>query len=146
MFIDIVSKNGNLLLNVGPMADGTIPEIQRNLLLQFGQWLDVNGEGLFDTRPWIRAESQTLDALEIRFTQKGNLLYAFLLGKLSDKKITIKSLKLDKMANIQLLGHTEKLKWEQIGENLTIILPSNIPDAPAYGFKIDPKPEVPISK
>ncbi len=146
MFIDIVSKNGNLLLNVGPMADGTIPEIQRNLLLQFGQWLDINGEGLFGTRPWIRAESQTLDALEIRFTQEGNRLYAFLLGKLSDKEITIKSLKLDEMATIQLLDHTDNLKWEQTGENLTIILPSNIHDAPAYGFKIDPKPESPISK
>ena len=141
MFIDIVSKNGNLLLNVGPMSDGTIPETQKNLLLQFGEWLDTNGEGLFDTRPWLRAESQTLDAMEIRFTQKEDVLYVFLLGKPSEKRIIIKSLVIDKNANIQLLGHPENLKGEQNGDNLTIILPENMPDAPAYGIKIDPKPE-----
>jgi len=140
MFIDIVSKNGNLLLDVGPMADGIIPEIQKNLLLQFGKWLETNGEGLFETRPWIRPETQTLDTSEIRFTQKGNILYAFLLGKPSNKSITIKSLIVDKNANIILLGHIDNLKWEQNGENLTVFLP-DMPDAPAYGFKIAPKPK-----
>ncbi len=53
-FVDIVSKNGNLLLNVGPMADGTIPPLQRDILLGFGKWLEVNGEALFDTRPWVQ--------------------------------------------------------------------------------------------
>jgi len=62
LFVDVVIKNGNLLLNVGPMADGTIPQNQRQRLEQFGQWLDVNGEAMFGARPWIRAESRRLMA------------------------------------------------------------------------------------
>jgi alpha-L-fucosidase len=146
MFIDIVSKNGNLLLNVGPMADGTIPEIQKNLLLKFGEWLDINGEGLFETHPWIRAEGQTLDALEIRYTQKRNVLYAFLLAKPLDKRITIKSLIADKGTIIQMLGHPDSLEWEQSGDNLIINTPKNMIDAPAYGFKLNPKPENSLEK
>ncbi len=61
MFIDIVSKNGNLLLNVGPMADGTIPETQVSRLRGLGSWLQVNGEAIFGTRPWVRAEGQAED-------------------------------------------------------------------------------------
>ena len=67
MFVDIISKNGNLLLNVGPMADGTIPEIQQRILLEFGRWLEINGEGVYGTRPWIKAEGKTLDNIEINF-------------------------------------------------------------------------------
>ena len=78
-FVDIVSKNGNLLLNVGPMADGAIPELQRERLLGLGRWLDVNGEAIFDTHPWITAESRTGDGIDVRFTQKGDSLYAILL-------------------------------------------------------------------
>ena len=59
MFVDIVSKNGNLLLNVGPMADGTIIEIQAQRLLNLGKWLQINGEAIYDTRPWLRAEGDT---------------------------------------------------------------------------------------
>ena len=65
MFIDIVSKNGNLLLNVGPMADGTIPELQQKCLLGFGEWMKTNGEALYGTRPWIRAEGETSEGIEI---------------------------------------------------------------------------------
>ncbi|MFW9882501.1 MAG: alpha-L-fucosidase [Candidatus Thorarchaeota archaeon] len=78
LFVDIVSKNGNLLLNVGPKADGSIPEIQKNRLLEFGKWLEINGDCIFGTRPWIKAEGKTSEELEVRFTTKKDNLYIIL--------------------------------------------------------------------
>ena len=77
LFVDIVSKNGNLLLNVGPNPDGTIHPIQTQRLEQLGNWLAIHGEGIYETRPWIRAEGKTRDGNEIRFTQKDDVLYGF---------------------------------------------------------------------
>ena len=71
LFVDIVSKNGNLLLNVGPTAEGKIPDNQRERLEGFGHWLDINGEAIFGTRPWTQAEAKTLDGIPVRFTRKG---------------------------------------------------------------------------
>jgi len=73
-FVDIVSKNGNLLLNVGPKADGTIPEIQRDRLVALGDWLEVNGDAIFGTRPWIVAEDG--NAVEVRYTHRDGDLFA----------------------------------------------------------------------
>ncbi|MHA2038171.1 MAG: alpha-L-fucosidase, partial [Promethearchaeota archaeon] len=87
LLIDIVSKNGNLLLNVGPTADGKIPEIQEMRLLDLGEWLDVNGEAIFGTRPWKRAEGITTEDIPIRFTQKEEIIYAILMGKSINDKI-----------------------------------------------------------
>jgi len=140
MFVDIVSKNGNLSLNAGPMADGTIPEIQKNLLLKFGKWLEVNGDAIYATRPWIRAESKTLDDMEIRYTQKENVLYAILLGKPKTSTITIKSLNLENNTKIQILDNNKDLNWKNNTENLEIEIPGKLMLAPAYAFKIKPKP------
>lgn len=74
-FVDIVSKNGNLLLNVGPRADGTIPEIQRDRLRALGEWLDANGEAIFGTRPWTVAEDDGA-AVEVRYTHRDGDLFA----------------------------------------------------------------------
>ena len=78
LLIDIVSKNGNLLLNVGPKADGSIPEIQVERLRALGRWLKVNGESIFGTRPWERADGKTSDGIDVRFTRNGecNLRYS----------------------------------------------------------------------
>ncbi|NVM03426.1 MAG: alpha-L-fucosidase [Candidatus Helarchaeota archaeon] len=140
MFIDIVSKNGNLLLNVGPMADGTIPEMQVERLLGLGRWLETNGEAIFETRPWIRAEGGTDDGIDIRFTQKEDTLYVILLDTPKSEKITIKTLLIDKNAIINVLGYTTELSWKQIGENLTITISEKLEEAPAYTIKIVPKP------
>ena len=75
--VDRVSKNGYLLLNVGPKPDGTIPDEARELLLNVGAWLDINGEAIFDTRPWERAEGETCfvsEGLEVCFRQVASAL------------------------------------------------------------------------
>lgn len=138
-FVDLVSKNGNLLLNVGPMADGTIPEIQKTRLIQLGGWLEVNGEGIFGTRPWSRAEAKTTEGLEVRFTQKNEFLYMFLLGKPESIRVTIKDLKICQYADILLLGNEGKIPWKQEKKDLTIELPNDLKNSPAYTFSINPK-------
>ena len=136
MFVDIVSKNGNLLLNVGPMADGTIPELQVKCLLGLGKWLEVNGETIFGTRPWKKPQSKTFDGIEVRYTQKDNALYAIILDTPKNKEITIQSLSIEENSNIQLIGQNKDLKWTQIEEDLKIELLDALEEAPAHSFKI----------
>ena len=154
--IDIVSKNGNLLLNIGPKSDGTISQEQENVLLKIGEWLKINGEGIYGTRPWEVAEEGPTVAAEgsfgdqkpvaytakdIRFTSKGNTVYAFCLDVPVENKIIIKSLALKvnpsrKITNIELLGSNEKIKWNQKEEMLVIQTPKSMPGKEAIGFKL----------
>lgn len=140
MFVDVVSKNGNLLLNVGPMADGTIPEIQKKCILELGRWLEVNGEAIYGTRPWEYPEGKTIDNVDVRYTQKPETLYVFLLDKPKQDHIIIKSLGIKKNSEIQLLGQNSNLDWNQEGENLKISLKQNLEDLPVFTLKITPKP------
>jgi len=142
MFIDIVSKNGNLLLNVGPMADGTIPDFQKKCLLGLGKWLEVNGDAIYGTRPWSKAEGETLGGIDVRYTQKKDSLYAILLDKPKSNNTTIKSLIIDKNSTVQLLGHEENLIWKQENNNLKISIPENLSHTIAYSFKIMPRPKI----
>jgi len=138
MLVDIVSKNGNLLLNVGPMPDGTIPELQKEVLLGIGQWLEINGEGIYGTRPWERAEGNTLDKLEIRFTYKNELLYIHLLNNPIGKTLKILTLTIPKNSKIMLLGYDNQLRWEQDQQDLVINIPENLTESPVYVFKVIP--------
>jgi len=140
-FVDIVSKNGNLLLNVGPMADGTIPELQRERLLGLGQWLQVNGDAVFGTRPWVTAEGRTTDGIDVRFTQRGGNLYAVLLDAPRRHRIAIKGLRPAESSKVTLLGHEAPLSWEQQGETLVVALPGELALAPAYALEIAPLPQ-----
>ena len=138
--IDIVSKNGNLLLNIGPRPDGTITDEETQTLLGTGKWLDVNGEAIYGTRPWkIFGEGPTesasgsfadqkkpFTAQDIRFTTKGDVLYAIAMGQPA-ASTTIKNLG-TKAANgiiesVGLVGSNEKINWAQQA-NALVIKPS----------------------
>ncbi|MGV9200717.1 MAG: alpha-L-fucosidase, partial [Promethearchaeia archaeon] len=142
IFVDIVSKNGNLLLNVGPKADGSIPKEQKEVLLALGEWLKVNGEGIFGTRPWKRAEGKTEGGISLRFTQKQkkNTLFLFLMENPDSETITVHDLRLEDQSNITLLGNKETLRFSQLDSNVEIDLPGNLQKYPVYTFKITPLP------
>jgi len=127
LLVDIVSKNGNLLLDVGPMPDGTIPAVQMDRLIKLGAWMKQNGEAIYGTRPWKRAEGKTTSGIDLRFTQKATTLYAILLAKPAEKSITIKELTPAANAKLHLLGSSESLKWQQRGNDVEIMLPQQLP-------------------
>ncbi|MFP4619740.1 MAG: alpha-L-fucosidase [Bacteroidales bacterium] len=134
MLVDIVSKNGNLLLNIGPKADGTIPEIQKERLLGIGEWLQTNGEAIYGTDYW-----ETYGEDNIRFTRKGDhTLYAIAL-EWPGEQVTIRSLGEGMKGEIQsvsMLGSDSPLNWDFSEEGLTIDTPSEKPCEHAYAFKI----------
>ena len=135
MFVDIVSKNGNLLLNVGPMADGAIPANQAERLRSLGRWLDVNGAAIFDTRPWQRADGKTTHGLDLRFTATDGALYATLLGTPAESEISIEGLEAPAGATIQLLGRDGDLRWRQDGADIVIQLP-DLPEGHSHSIRI----------
>jgi alpha-L-fucosidase len=151
--IDIVSKNGNLLLNIGPRADGTITEGETAVLLGTGRWLEINGDAIYGTRPWkIFGEGPTesasgsfadqkipFTAKDIRFTTKGDALFAIALGLPTDKT-NIRSLGLKAangvIATIEMMGSTEKVNWIQKQDVLQIEPSRNYPSENAAVYII----------
>jgi alpha-L-fucosidase len=131
-----------LLLNVGPMADGTIPDLQRERLEGLGAWLAVNGAAIFDTRPWHAAEGQTQNGIDVRYTQKDDSLYATLLNTPSSNQVVVTGLHADPHSSVTLLGHEQPLAWTQDGTDLIITLPDAMPDAPAHSLQITPQPHL----
>jgi alpha-L-fucosidase len=136
MFVDIVSKNGNLLLNIGPKPNGKIPELQKKVLLELGKWLDINHEAIFETRPWRFAESMTQEGIEVRFTHKNKILYAIILGTPQNESIIIKNIGANNIFNVKLLGYEGKMEWDLKEQDLRISFPKKIIDSPAISFKI----------
>ncbi len=160
--VDIVSKNGNLLLNIGPKSDGTIPDEARDRLLGLGAWLKVNGEAIYGARHWhtygegstiIGAghmrehEDQPFNAQDIRFMAKDNALYAISLGWSEGETVihTLGSgsrLPADQIESIHMLGLAEALSWSQRDDGLHITMPSQKPCDHAYTFKLTLKQPV----
>jgi alpha-L-fucosidase len=134
-FVDVVSKNGNLLINVGPTGDGTIPPEQAERLLALGAWLAVNGEAIYGTRPWERAEGRASDGTPLRFTRGADALYAVLLDTPRRARITIEGLRAPSGARVTLLGHEAPLAAVQEDGGLTVELPELL-EAPAHALRI----------
>ncbi|MHB8895682.1 MAG: alpha-L-fucosidase, partial [Candidatus Geothermincolia bacterium] len=139
LLVDIVSKNGNLLLNVGPKPGGEIPEVQVDRIKGVGAWLAVNGDAIYGTRPWKRAEGRTTDGTAVRFTSKTGSLFAILMETPRDPEITIESLRAADGTTIELLGQEGPLDWERSGGGITVRLNRKLPDSPAICLKITPE-------
>ena len=139
MLVDVVSKNGNLLLNVGPMADGTVPAPQVARLQAIGAWLGVNGEAIFASRPWVRAEGATGDTTPVRFTLSGDgsRLYAIVLGPLPAGEVTLVGLA-GAAGTAHLLGSAGALAATADGADLRIALPASPPAQAAHVFALSP--------
>lgn len=137
LLVDIVSKNGNLLLDVGPEADGTIPPVQRSRLQALGAWLEQNGEAIYGTRPWTHAEGKTAEGIPLRFTQANSVLYVIVMGQPKTASLTVMNLALPSAAQIYMLGQKTALPWVQQGENVAIRLPSTLPGRYAYVLKVN---------
>ncbi len=155
MLVDIVSKNGNLLINVVQRPDGSLDAEAEQVLVELADWIATNGEGIYETRPWlihgegpVRAkgghfkEDFAYTAKDIRFTSKGqDTLYAFALGWPEDGRLLIRSLgKLPgvtaKINAIELLGHAGPLVWTQDADGLSVKLPQRKPGKYAVALKI----------
>jgi alpha-L-fucosidase len=137
LLVDIVSKNGNLLLDVGPEADGTIPPVQMSRLEALGAWLKQNGEAIYGTHPWTRAEGATAEGIPVRFTQANSSLYVTVMGEPKTHSITLKNLAPKAGSQIDLLGHSQPLQWAQHGGDVEITLPSRLPGRYAYVLKME---------
>lgn len=147
-FVDIVSKNGNLLLNVGPRPDGTIPELQLDRLRGLGRWLDTNGEAIFETRPWIDAEGSLAgEDVPVRFTYRAageGTVYAFLLRPPAGREVVLRGVLLaEETGVVRLLGENgpgQPLPWKRVGDDLCITLPAQLTSAPAHTLVLTPQP------
>lgn len=156
--IDIVSKNGSLLLNVAPNKHGVIPEDQQSILKEIGAWLKVNGEAIYSTRPFsVFGQGPTNAKMKLhgnshdkgftpddfRYTQNGQNVYAMWL-KMDDRAtISLDALGAedriinDAILNVSLLGYKGKIKWTQQKDELVIEIPTNYNTEKAITFKVE---------
>ncbi len=129
-FCDVVSKNGNLLIGVGPRPDGTIPEQQQAPLRGLGAWLDVNAEAIYGSRPWVVTESVAADGTPLRFTKSGDGVYALVMGMPRARRIVMRAIDGTRVRRVRLVGADAPLDFavESAGD-LSVTLPERLPMA-----------------
>lgn len=153
--IDIVSKNGNLLLNVGPRADGTIPDAAQKTLLEMGKWLKANGEAIYGTKPWTingegptkpasgsfsEGDGQSYTPADFRFTVGQHALYAIQMARPENGRAVIRAIRSDYPVHaVRLLGSPAHVAFRHGTEGLELSLPENLPQQPAYVYRITTK-------
>jgi alpha-L-fucosidase len=156
--VDIVSKNGNLLLNISPRADGVIPEAQKASLLGMGKWLRANGEAIYGTRPFaVYGEgpkrlatsghfvqmSGEYTAENFRFTTRGSTIYAIQMGwPGGDKDVMIRSLGTDSIAgleisNVSIIDSPQEISWKLTEAGLLLTTPTMAPNEIAICYRIE---------
>jgi len=152
MLVDVVSKNGNLMLNVGPRADGTIPEGAQDTLRSMGRWLKANGEAIYGSRPWrIFGEGPTETAAgtfqdtktkpytadDFRFTTGNGKLYAIELGWPAHAKAVIHAIRPDdKVTRVEAVADNRVIPFVQDADGLHLDLPSAPIGSDAYAYRI----------
>jgi len=144
LLLEVVSRNGNLLLGITPKSDGTLTENQVEVLDGIGKWMKVNGEGIYGTTPWkihgiggfsqaagSAPEGERIGKDSVRFTAKGNAVYAFIGSWPANGKVDIKGLTADrvgrKVKSVTMLGCPEPLKWKFADDGLEVALPAEKP-------------------
>lgn len=137
--IDIVSRGGNLLLNVGPTADGRIPVVMQERLIDIGNWLAVNGDAIYGTRKWNHVEEET-ENKTIYFTAKENAFYCIFTEWKDDIEIDLSGK--EKVKEVHLLGYDGSIKWKLDGAGkLLIEIPkltiNEIPCLHAWALKLE---------
>lgn len=143
MLVDVVSKNGNLLLNTGPMGDARLQPEQVERLLGTGDWLAANGDAIYGTRPWEVAEGTTDAGGDLRFTMTGDTVYATFLGQPAAGPHRLDGLTAADGTTVTLLATGAPVAWRQEGRALAITLPDGLPDSPAHSLAISPAPTRP---
>ncbi|WP_207534552.1 alpha-L-fucosidase [Desertivirga arenae] len=159
---DVVSKNGNLLLSVPVRGNGTIDEQEREIVEEIGEWMAVNGEGIYDTRPWkVFGEGPAMHSLaplsaqgfnegkgkpftsaDIRFTSKDNVIYAIVLGYPENGEVLITGLNsntragMNQLSSVEMLGNSQKLLFKEDDMGLRIQLPEKPKFNYAFTLKI----------
>ncbi len=133
MLVDIVARGGNLLLNVGPSADGQIPLAQIVRLTALGWWLRVNGAAIYGTR--AGGVGTTADGREVRFTHGPDARYAIVQGAPRDE-VAFACEEPGEGAEVRMLGNSRVLPHRWTGGELRITIPEHLPAAPATAFSI----------
>jgi alpha-L-fucosidase len=136
-FVDIVSKNGNLLIGIGPHPDGSIPAEQRMPLVGLGAWLAVNGEAIHGSRPWAVPAGTTSDGTPVRFTQRDDAVYAVLVESPGGRHFEMRDVDAGSLTDVRLLG-VDDIDWAIADGRLSVTLPERLPVSPAHTLRLSP--------